>query len=49
MLTINSQEKYGELKLRDHYTKINVEGQEYDPYTTMLASKKKKQEISQSV
>jgi hypothetical protein len=26
--------------LRQHYERISVEGQEYDPYTTMLAKKK---------
>lgn len=36
------QERYGKTTLRQHYERIAVEGQEYDPYTTMLASKPKK-------
>lgn len=41
MLTTKQEEKFGKITLQQHYEKINVEGQEYDPYTTMLASKKK--------
>ena len=40
MLTTEPDEKYGEVTLMEHYRKIAVEGQEYDPYTTMLAGKK---------
>jgi divinyl chlorophyllide a 8-vinyl-reductase len=35
MLTTEPQEKYGTMTLQEHYNKIAVEGQEYDPYTTM--------------
>ena len=38
MLTTDPDEKFGATTLREHYTKIAVEGQEYDPYTTMFAS-----------
>ncbi|KAJ1423534.1 3,8-divinyl protochlorophyllide a 8-vinyl reductase, putative chloroplast precursor [Ochromonadaceae sp. CCMP2298] len=41
MLTETPQEKFGTVTLRGHYERIAVEGQEYDPYTTMLAPKKK--------
>jgi len=37
MLTTDPKEKYGTMTLMEHYTKIAVEGQEYDPYTTMFA------------
>ena len=37
MLTTKPEEKYGKITLREHYEKIAVEGQEYDPYTTMFA------------
>ena len=40
MLTTKSEEKFGEVTLRQHYERIAVEGQDYDPYTTMLAGKK---------
>jgi divinyl chlorophyllide a 8-vinyl-reductase len=40
MLTTESTEKYGSITLRQHYERIKVEGQEYDPYTTVLGSKK---------
>jgi divinyl chlorophyllide a 8-vinyl-reductase len=40
MLTTESKEKYGKITLAQHYERIAVEGQEYDPYTTMLAKKK---------
>lgn len=40
MLTTDSKEKFGKITLRQHYERIKVEGQEYDPYTTMLGSKK---------
>lgn len=37
MLTTNPEEKYGTITLQEHYNRIAVEGQEYDPYTTMFA------------
>lgn len=37
MLTTDPSEKYGKIKLQEHYDRIAVEGQEYDPYTTMFA------------
>jgi len=40
MLTVEPAEKFGTVTLRDHYERINREGQEYDPYTTFLAKKK---------
>jgi len=40
MLTTEPGEKFGKVTLRQHYERIAVEGQEYDPYTTMLAKKK---------
>ena len=41
MLTTSDSEKYGKVTLRQHYERIAVEGQEYDPYTTMFSAKKK--------
>ena len=40
MLTTEPSERFGTVTLREHYERIAVEGQEYDPYTTMLAKKK---------
>lgn len=40
MLTTVPTEKFGTVTLRQHYERIAREGQEYDPYTTMLAPKK---------
>lgn len=37
MLTTDPSEKFGTMTLKEHYEKIAVEGQEYDPYTTMFA------------
>ena len=37
MLTTEPNEKYGTMTLQEHYDKIAVDGQEYDPYTTMFA------------
>jgi len=37
MLTTDPNEKFGTMTLQEHYDKIAVEGQEYDPYTTMFA------------
>ena len=44
MLTTDPQQKFGTMTLMEHYKKIAVEGQEYDPYTTMFASKPKVEE-----
>jgi len=38
MLTTDPSEKFGTITLQEHYNKIAVEGQEYDPYTTMVGS-----------
>jgi hypothetical protein len=35
MLTTDPSEKFGKITLQEHYDRIAVEGQEYDPYTTM--------------
>jgi divinyl chlorophyllide a 8-vinyl-reductase len=35
MLTTDPDEKFGTITLQEHYDRIAVEGQEYDPYTTM--------------
>eukprot|EP00980_Cylindrotheca_fusiformis_P005614 scaffold1184_cov132-Cylindrotheca_fusiformis.AAC.35 len=35
MLTTDPSEKYGKISLQEHYDRIAVEGQEYDPYTTI--------------
>jgi divinyl chlorophyllide a 8-vinyl-reductase len=37
MLTEKDDEKYGTITLQEHYNRIAVEGQDYDPYTTMFA------------
>jgi divinyl chlorophyllide a 8-vinyl-reductase len=36
MLTTDPSEKYGQTTLRQHYERIAVEGQEYDPYTSVF-------------
>jgi divinyl chlorophyllide a 8-vinyl-reductase len=41
MLTTAPGEKFGSQTVREHYERIAAEGQEYDPYTTMLAFAKK--------
>ena len=38
MLTTDPSEKFGTITLQEHYDRIAVEGQEYDPYTTMYVS-----------
>lgn len=43
MLTTKPEEKFGTMTLMEHYKKIAVEGQEYDPYTTMFASAPKEE------
>lgn len=35
IITTDPDEKFGTMTLQEHYNKIAVEGQEYDPYTTM--------------
>mmetsp|Transcript_18139 Transcript_18139/g.45105 ORF Transcript_18139/g.45105 Transcript_18139/m.45105 type:complete len:370 (+) Transcript_18139:95-1204(+) len=37
MLTTEPEEKFGTITLQEHYNRIAVEGQEYDPYTSMFA------------
>jgi len=37
MLTTDPSERFGSTTLMEHYSKIAVEGQEYDPYTTMFS------------
>lgn len=37
MLTTDPSEKYGTISLQEHYNRIAVEGNDYDPYTTMFA------------
>ena len=39
MLTTDPAEKYGTTTLRQHYERIAVEGQEYDPYTSVFGRK----------
>mmetsp|Transcript_20489 Transcript_20489/g.44375 ORF Transcript_20489/g.44375 Transcript_20489/m.44375 type:complete len:380 (-) Transcript_20489:49-1188(-) len=39
MLTTAPDEKFGKITLQEHFNRIAVEGQEYDPYTTMFAKK----------
>eukprot|EP00752_Nemacystus_decipiens_P012484 g11058.t1 len=41
MLTTDPSEKFGTVTLGEHYKRIAVEGNEYDPYTTLFAGKKK--------
>jgi len=37
MVTTDPDEKFGKITLQEHYNRIAVEGQEYDPYTSMFA------------
>ena len=37
MVTTLPHEKYGTITLQEHYNRIAVEGNDYDPYTTMFA------------
>lgn len=39
MLTTEPADKYGKTTLRQHYERIAVEGQEYDPYTSVFGNK----------
>jgi len=41
MLTTDPSEKYGRTTLREHYERIAVEGQEYDPYTSVFGKANK--------
>lgn len=45
MLTVKEEEKFGTMTLMEHYEKIAVEGQEYDPYTTMFAKAPKEDTV----
>lgn len=52
MLTTDPEEKFGTMTLQEHYNKIAVEGQEYDPYTTMFAkapAKKVDEEVKEKI
>lgn len=40
MLTTDPADKYGQTTLRQHYERIAVEGQEYDPYTSVFGKAK---------
>jgi divinyl chlorophyllide a 8-vinyl-reductase len=35
MVTEAPEEKFGTITLQEHFDRIAIEGQEYDPYTTM--------------
>jgi hypothetical protein len=39
MLTTDPEEKFGTVTLQEHYDRIAVEGQEYDPYTSMYVQR----------
>lgn len=47
MLTTEPNEKFGTMTLQEHYDKIAVEGQEYDPYTTMFAKAPTKESVAE--
>eukprot|EP00569_Conticribra_weissflogii_P003332 CAMPEP_0171329868 /NCGR_PEP_ID=MMETSP0878-20121228/1596_1 /TAXON_ID=67004 /ORGANISM="Thalassiosira weissflogii, Strain CCMP1336" /LENGTH=400 /DNA_ID=CAMNT_0011830017 /DNA_START=66 /DNA_END=1268 /DNA_ORIENTATION=+ len=49
MLTTDPNEKFGTMTLQEHYDKIAVEGQEYDPYTTMFATAPSKKVVEEKV
>ena len=49
MLTTDPSEKFGTMTLQEHYDKIAVEGQEYDPYTTMFAKAPTKESEKEKV
>jgi len=48
MLTTDPSEKYGRTTLRQHYERIAVEGQEYDPYTSVFGGKQVKEEFKET-
>jgi len=39
MLTTDPADRYGKITLREHYERIAIDGQEYDPYTSVFGSK----------
>jgi divinyl chlorophyllide a 8-vinyl-reductase len=48
MLTTDPADKYGRTTLRQHYERIAVEGQEYDPYTSVFGSKASKEAFQEA-
>jgi len=48
MLTTDPAERYGRTTLREHYARIAKEGQDYDPYTSMFASKGDKEKFAEA-
>lgn len=48
MLTTDPADKYGRTTLRQHYERIAVEGQEYDPYTSVFGSKASKEALKEA-
>jgi len=42
MLTTDPADRYGRTTLREHYTRIAKDGQDYDPYTTLFAKGQKR-------
>jgi len=48
MLTTDPSEMYGKTTLAEHYKRISVEGQEYDPYTSVFGSKQTKEAFKQN-
>ncbi len=49
MLTTEPDEKFGTMTLMEHYKKIALEGQEYDTYTTMFATKPQSPKVEEKV
>ena len=49
MLTTEPSDKYGSTTLREHYERIAVDGQEYDPYTSVFGSKAAKEAFKEEV
>jgi divinyl chlorophyllide a 8-vinyl-reductase len=43
MLTTKPFEKFGRIRLKDHYRKIAVEGTEFDPYVSLMVKPTKQQ------
>ena len=39
MLTTAPADKYGKTTLAEHYARVAVEGQDFDPYTTVFGGK----------
>jgi len=48
MLTTEPADRYGRTTLREHYERIAKDGQDYDPYTTLFASKSTKEKFAAS-